>query len=379
MDDLGFHDSNGNGWDVLRELAFDCAYCEDRGKNIAFPTFAWFIRSSNLDTKIGEIWAKMLEILVIRYENRSPDAAQSLLEEISKEAIDAATVPTGYNLFQRLMATAGGHWSSEELLSVVFTMRPNLHVIGLDQNYSPHNETPVSLAMYSAWAFWKLRNGLSSMHTNIQELIDHELEEDHPLADAGWEIDTLRLLFETDVELDFYGKSDSQSFCYDCDQYPRYVKVQPYWQHILDQIKRRIIPALPSSKYSSTDTSDTLHPASLANQGTKAVTLDLVPLEYQLDSSVDDDHTPHVTTSNCVYGKSDFLCMDCWLAFKDTGRRYTRRHLKERLLRTKVASEKIADSDNECSPSLFNTWDSLEYWQGKIRDGWRWARAHLQR
>jgi hypothetical protein len=73
-------------------------------------------------------------------------------------------------------------------------MGPSLHLTGKEETWSPLQETPTSLAMYSLWAFVLWRSHLEGVGIDISTFVREELEQSH-LLDAGWTEQTLLALF----------------------------------------------------------------------------------------------------------------------------------------------------------------------------------------
>ena len=399
-DDLNFHEDDGDGWTVLDQLSH-AFLCNSGDFDAKVSLLLWLIRLSSFDLKgnhAPECYVKTLDAFITNYGLIPVDAINQLLELRPKEAIDARLSPTGYTVLHIKLAEAGEGYRDKEAFSTTFSLRPNLYILGLDHTYSPRQESPMSLAMYSAWVFLEFRSGVKGMGVNIEEFIKLELADNRPLTNDNWETDTLLSLFKFSIPPElfkFHGWLDrdelhnvlnpsSTTFfdcrrrlpdgdCADCGDNVRAqywtFRVQPYWQYLLDMIRQRKVSELPSAR-----TDDHYRSSNLINLATKPVrsppemmTLNNSPHEPFRSMSTTGPFSNHssqvsppigrhgdgspttsnMSTSRCMYEIDDFVCIWCWLAFKETGQRYSRRVSK-----TKSSSHTDDSSSDEFSPYL---------------------------
>ncbi len=129
---------------------------------------------------------------------------------------------------------------SEELLcytaiSRSLTRGADLHLIGTDFT-SGQPETPLSVAMYSAWTFFNCRKSLIRLGfdaVGLREFVRAELRlREYPLVLAGWEEDTLLALFRYDFKTSHFEK-------YCCERCYSGNLVEPYWMKKLEDIRTR--------------------------------------------------------------------------------------------------------------------------------------------
>ncbi|KAF6217744.1 hypothetical protein HO133_006571 [Letharia lupina] len=308
-DSMDFSDENGDGWGVLRTL-FDTArdiLC--RGT----------IRSS-------------LKLDPISRFSAVQEASDLLLNLGDAETINAGIqFRDGYTILHDFVAYAYP-------VSTVLAKGPDLHRRVLDYDYTPQEESPTSLAMYSSWAFTEWLRGLVTIKVKFEEFIDEELKR-NPLVHTGWEKETLHDLFayhhRPDLDVEGYT-------CSDCTKPISYNAVQPHWRHMLERIKQRIDPDGPGQTDSqvgekeNTDVRKIAETASSSDDPThepdmtgNVLLVDSNELFSESDSKSESELEEDVhgypamvpIRSDCVYAPNEVICVDCWLHYRKTGTR----------------------------------------------------------
>ena len=248
-------------------------------------------------------------------------------------------------------------------LSAVVARGPDLHRRGCDTYYTPFEESPTSLSMYSAKGFSKWLRALDSVDVDLENFIDQELEQNLEVH-AGWEKETLLELFTHGDRPDLHHP-DGWTCC-DCSKDILGVEVQPYWRHSIERFIARTHPYDPVSAVSEVDEDesvdlgsteevassstdltpklDTTGNDTLLNPGEVPAVLESES-EPEADTGEDSATTP--IGSVCLYGKLEYVCMDCWLYYTRIGTR-------------KQPSEPAADEDSSKNKNTPPSDDSSE-------------------
>ena len=111
----------------------------------AQPDFLlWMLRrsSDNLKANLGRAISVTLLETTLRCE-RTADAAGLLLDLGGKRAIDKTDYFDKYTILQQEIVTL------DQNLGTVLSRGPDLHLTSCELDYSPQQESPTSLAMYS--------------------------------------------------------------------------------------------------------------------------------------------------------------------------------------------------------------------------------------
>lgn len=357
---MDFLDESGNGWGVLEDL---CDSCNVMNGEIEAKTalLLWMLKLLSFELKTYFVEHQFVSMLqwVLDPHPGLEEASDLLLNLGGAECIDAINpFRDGYTILQSSIAYA----NERKDLRTILSRGPDFHRLGHDNDYSPQEETPTSLAMYSEWAFANWLYGLKTVEVNLEIFIEQELERNH-VVHVGWEKDTLLDLFAYD-----YEPRHNRWSCSDClDCYFR-VKVQPYWRHLLERIKRRIHPDTPAQEDSearetenadlggiveaASSSSDPVQEPDVA-ENVPFVNLSELPSESEPESEFEsesefkeDIHGYPATVSirsDCVYARDEMICMDCWRHYIRTGTRGL----------TPVCSDDDGDSSlDEDSPSI---------------------------
>ena len=229
----------------------------------------------------------------------------------------------------------------EDSVSAFVARGPNLHLRGFYPYLSPLEESPTSLAMYSARAFSTWLRALGNADVNLENFIVQELELNYEVH-AGWEKETLLELIAHSDRPDLHHPEEWT--CNDCLEEDYSVAVQPYWRHLLERIKGRMHPYDPVTSVSEVDEDEKLDlgsPEDTASSSTDLTSkLDTggsvsfprpeeestelvseLELDVQSEADVSENPTLALSESVCLYDILDIVCMNCWLYYKRTGTR----------------------------------------------------------
>ena len=363
IDSVDLSEEDSDGWEVLDDL---CIHVWGFHREKAL---SWTIRQLSFELKTNFVerhFASMLSwlfVMIETYPERS-EALDLLLNLGGHGIINAPfDVTTGYAALHEAIAC----YCEEDNVSAVVARGPDLHRRGLDTFYTPFEESPTSLAMYSASAFSNWLHALANVHMDLENLIDQELELNHEVH-IGWKKETLVDLFSYGDRPDLYAPYVET--CSDCSETVYSVRVQPYWQHILKRIKRRLHPYDPVTAESEVDEKENVD-IDTSEQAASSST-DLIPklgttgnvppsdpeevpseLESESETGASEFSTMTQSESVCLYDKYEIVCIDCWLHYERTG---TRRQPGEPAAEensSKPEDPPSSDDSSECEYSPF--------------------------
>ena len=317
---MNFFEENSDGWEVLGSL-FENAATVSGDEEVTNTLILWMLRTSSLELKLNYVEAQYAGLL----SWPGLDEASDLLLDLGGEgAIDAVEYIGGYTLLH-LRTAYSFH-------GIVLARGPDLYRMGFDPDFTPQEESPTSLAMYSSWAFAEWLGGLAQLGMNLENFIDQELEKG-PLVHAGWKKETLLGVFTHSYRPDC---PRLDAICCDCAGDISYIEVQPYWRHLIERVKQGIYfdnPAGTGSKVSemkSADVVSIVKPAIgsgdlvVERDTTGNVSLDnLDELLHEPGSEEDSQGYPAMISirSECIYAREEHVCMKCWLQYRRTGTR----------------------------------------------------------
>ena len=253
-------------------------------------------------------------------------------------------------------------------VGLVLSKGPNLHLLGLNELFTPEKESPTSLAMYSSWAFADWLHGLVTIGVNLGTFIDQELES-NAFVHPGWDKETLHNLFDYRARPDLHNRRER--VCCDCNYFLGRIKIQPYWRHVLERIKQRIDPDYPSRNESETRGNENADVGGISEAATSSSGRghepDLIgntPIdnreassslgsESRSELSLDVHGYPERVSirSDCVYDEEEGICIDCWLHYRRTGTRFQ----VEDSSMDDYSSSEDESSDEEFSPYLIHS------------------------
>ena len=352
-----FSDSKGDGWEAILGICRDTMFgipghctlllrvlqlwgveintnsLEDRYAKLAFYAFEGFLREEVRDF---------------------------MLNLMGKKAIDTRRYGCGYTPLQYQIAR-GGFFTR-----AVLRRNPDLNVSVIETYFSPDEESPTSLAMYSSWTFANWRTELDYIGVNLEDFVEKELNRG-PLSKAGWISETLLALFQTQHQ--WGGDIPLMSSCSDCSAFLEEIVIQPYWLHLLERYKKeKDIKILSESVSLLGDKANKAVSRSLGSQemmnkdfsaknvsydaeivGNEAGIRSINPaLRNVKEDAGDQIHSTHTTQSNYEHRWEEHLCMDCWLYYKRTG-------IRKRLIFVNAPIDTDDASEHEYSPFLFHT------------------------
>lgn len=338
-DSMDFVNEDGNGWEILRFL---CQHSkEGHGEPKAkVDLLLCMLRLLAYEIKLYGMerhFATMLE-WTLNQEPGLAEVSQLLFRLGGPESIDTPVAYIGgYTILHIVVAYA----ESKEDMSMVLAQGPDIHRLGLEHEYSPEDESPFSLALYSFRAFADLLDGLRTIGMDFEEFVTQELERNYSIH-PGWEKETLLNVFTYGYQADFSIPRRKRT-CSDCTK-DMDIRVQPYWRHLLERIKQGVDPHVSAQANSEVDEEEIAESGSNLNS---PASLDIIRPEMELDSEVDPDSEmkpesdskseselgweleegPHdypstiSIRSDCVYYEDEVVCMNCWLFYVWTGTR----------------------------------------------------------
>lgn len=263
---------------------------------------------------------------------------------------------------------------------------PDLYRTSVDYDFTPHEESPTSLSMYSSWAFQDWRDGLDSIEADFEEFVEQELKRNHAVH-AGWEKETLLDLFAYDYRPDFELRRSWE--CSDCSRNIRATRVQPHWRHIIERIKQGLDPDSSTQTGSEVGEEEDANSRSIAEAASESGDLSLqgvsnsspqtsseVDEEKEVDSeseaasesgdlsfqdfyelfseSEEDSHGYPASVSirsDCLYARDEVICMGCWLHYVRYG---TGRQPHARIQHSATDADEDSSSE-EYSPFLIHS------------------------
>lgn len=322
---------DGNGWVVLIRFG-DCATSGAGDMKAKQDILLSMLQLSTFELKKNIIEEKYADLLFYATQFQLPEASDLLLNLGGGGIIDALGNDNDYTNLHFWLAYGEG-------ASVVIKLverGSNLHRLCHDTQYTPYEESPTSLAMYSSYAFAGWAHALGNTEVDLEDFINQELEQ-NPEVHPGWEKETLLDLFTHGYRPDLHVKSWR---CDDCIQPVHIVRVQPYWRHLLRRIRKGTyldnhtlaptgIDVDGKEEEELVTTGDTTSSRGDLNHEPDAtgnvplVNLDDLASGSELEDDISEYSGMTPTQSDCLYGKHEVVCMDCWLYYKETGHRFS--------------------------------------------------------
>ena len=339
-DSYDFWDRSGDGWAILPLITYY------HGGEALAKFGSWFVQSSSPDIKA--YYDKDLVSNVVRYAGPGMLDSIGLLLELGPPGILDRVFFGRTPLIQSIIDR------DHDKIRVLLACGADPHRSSLMWN---RIESPLSLAMYSSWAFCSFRDALYGINPHAEDIVRRELEPGRPLMDDGWRVETLSALLKLDFELEVEppGYTIRQySDCCSC-VFNFEVMVQPYWQDILERIKKGIYVHNPcsdtwdvqpsSSQSLSISTNDSL--TNMTNDS--PVSQDYLLPDDQSQQSDEQSVTIETANSRLAPGREELWCIECWRHFKETGRP------RSPSITETSSSDGDDSSVDEFSPFLFNT------------------------
>ena len=360
LDCMEFSETAGEGWRTLIDLSEETV-CTNGEMMAKRTVLSWILRIAGRDVKENFLETEYSYVLywVLRLED--DDMIRSFLQSGGINAINSREEDGGYSELHYRAAHA------LEELEFILMQVPDLHLIGYDGKYSPILETPTSLALYSSLAFANWRYSLHVAGIDIRKFICAEMQQT-PMVDAGWTVETLWALFHYTYEADrhwLYPKP-----CDDCATELKYVRVQPYWLHILKGFRAGLYHnGLPEWQLgTSWEEYEAEGDRVEGDEGGCEVTTDLdgqPQILRSLGGDADEDSLQNVTKHHisstywkleeqdvlhCAYGRKEVVCMTCWVHYKETGKRFTRCDYED-----EESGNTVESLDDGFSPFMIHT------------------------
>ena len=331
---MDFSESKSDGWAALLQLCYSAnRRVADRKEVIS--TLLWVLGSSSSEIKDNiDDWNIFYLMRYMLYEDEDTEEVTDLLLRISPDTIDARDAEGGYTALHRCIA--GIAWGSIRDIRYLLEKGANPHVVGKSNRFSPLDETPTSLSMYSSSAFMVWRSILQSSVVNIEDFVIQELKH-RPLRVAGWHKDTLLALFCLPyIECPTPTKCDE---CYTlCEEEASHM-VEPRWLFLLEQIKNRsysfelcersryasdqlgdefVIRKIPSGNseesFAADEYDEEENIQTVRNQGQeREFEEEGEEGEGEEEKFFDSETTFRSSSSNHSSNEDPYLCMQCWL------------------------------------------------------------------
>ena len=336
-----FWDEYGVGWAVLTQLAMKIGGHGEEIKARA-EFYGWFVQSSRQDIKAYYSKDRVPTIIC--------DASTEIFESIG---LLLELGPPG------TIDGKGPFWGKTPLIHSIewrhFNKARMLLALGADPHHScfvrnvNRIESPLSLAMYSSWAFCSFRDALIGMNFHVEDFVRRELEQGGPLMIDGWRVETLSAL----LKFDFEPGTEPPLYCSSCHFGPYFnIRVQPYWQYILERIKNGNDV---QDARSDTHLSNSQGCSSISDNDSPTNTMNGSSLSYKPALPDDQSGQPDeesVTTESPserhAPGREEFWCIWCWARFKKTGRP------RSPFISETSSSDEDDSPEDEFSPFLFN-------------------------
>ena len=324
VDTSGFQDDPClNGSRIIETICWCHPYVRDSPNKE--DVFLWMLHlfGSSLHENVDDSW--IYYCLWLSGSTSSPirsDERFSYILDITNGKVDALNAVGGWSLLHRSMLDP----STEDLVCRLLAVGADAHLEGRSNRVFPKQETPTSLAIYSASTLVMLQNVLTHLSVDMNAFVDLEMEQS-PLQLAGWNKDSLLALLSSDV---------NELYCHRCyDECCRFCaisgtpSVQPYWMHELQKIKDgspgNLLGSTSESWYQLCDNREescVVEEIALKNrhsQQTQSKSQDFQNLSSQTDK--DDGVMQNPNASGSDYIKDEFMCFWCWREWEETGRK----------------------------------------------------------
>ena len=346
-------DEDGDGWNLLENTTSWNSSLSTTEAEPVLEFCSWLVRSSSPDITgdfiVGKVWS------AIYWSNDDfADFVDLLLGLSPPRALQDNVDLLRHRdtlLFTHILRA---NWKIVNLL-LAWGADPH-HVRAFDM-YGPDAESPLSLAMYSSWAFWAFRNALHGRDLDLKEFARKELEQGSPLLEAGWQMETLTALFELEFEPDTAPRYDSLRYlCDSCNQHWYYhctIMVQPYWQSFLESVKGSDSPHDLCSTTEDEQPSDSrrnltvLGDSSIDTADDSALSQGPALSENQAAHPDQESPLNRVDILSTIFDRKEVWCVWCWYRFKETGRRSPAPETE--------SSDEDDASEDDFSPFLIHT------------------------
>ncbi|KAL9113322.1 MAG: hypothetical protein Q9187_007642 [Circinaria calcarea] len=231
----------------------------------------------------------------------------------------------GWSLLHMVMSDPSRGLSGEDFVYRLLAYGADAHLEGCN-NLFPDQETPTSIAMYSAGMFVMLQNVLRRLAADMEVFVDLELNQS-PLQRAGWEKDTLLALLSSDI---------GEPYCYlSDDDYCRFCSlagtplVQPYWMRELRRLKDRgawnMLGGTFKYQYQMAEArgeSDLVEDTALENshhQQTQGKSQSALHGSAHISKFKGVRQVSSIVADS--YVEDEFMCVWCWREWEETGQK----------------------------------------------------------
>ena len=351
FESVDFTDQDGNGWKVLIGLC-DASNILEGEPAAIMAILYWMLRLFSSEIKMCGSERNYAELLhwTLGQETGLAEASRLILHLGGPELIDIPVYDDGgYNTVHFRAAGAEGRRDIDPVLA----HDPDIHRLGCDFEWSPEEESPLSLVLYSSWAFRDWLDTLATAGKDFEEFVSEEIKRNHAIH-PGWEKETLLNLSTYDYLVDYDPLGSCQ--CADCNIGNYQIRVQPHWRHFIERIKHGIdpyySPAEASSEVDEEESAESRITAEAEENTDDPTDLDDIGSETDSESGSEslsefdelgsssvwkpewelghlNPHNYPTTVSlqsHCVYCPHEAVCMNCWLFYINTGtRRYAYR------------------------------------------------------
>ncbi|KAL9037223.1 MAG: hypothetical protein Q9180_003842, partial [Flavoplaca navasiana] len=261
LESVDFTDQDGNGWKVLFGLC-DASHILNGEPAARMAILNWMLRLFSSDIKtcgVERHYAPLLDCTLLAKGTGLAEASRILLRLGGPELIDKPIdYDGGYTILHIRVAYAEG----QENLNSVLAHGPDIHRLGLDSDVSPEEESPLSIALYSSWAFRDWLDAMFTARKSFEEFVTQEIQRNHA-THPGWKKKTLLSLSTYNYWFDYDIRRSLH--CDDCTKEIIVIRVQPHWRHFLERIKHGIDPYYsPAEARSEVDEEESVEGRSMA-------------------------------------------------------------------------------------------------------------------
>lgn len=343
-DEMDFVEADGDGW-----LALSCVndlysrYEPDIAKlSTKSDLFIWMLRSFSPEIRKNlkkRCYATVLSSVMVPGREK---VATLLLELGPVGAIDTVGSEGDFTALQYHLLCS----DCDELeIGMILKSGADIHHLGLELEFSPREETPLSLALYSFRLFRGFAKALKERQIDMDEFVLHELRENFPLVNDGWTEQTLRALFEYEFEPD-----DGYIFLEYCDEchfvltrkFGCLLQVEVAWQRHLEDVKEWHSESSSEKMISYEDLV-----GNVPDTSQYQTPMDPIQDPGGVEKCETEYETDQVSWKRRFW-QHRVVCIHCWSKFK-------RGLSNPRPTMQNDPAEEDDDSEEDFSPYLFNT------------------------
>lgn len=346
-DEMDFAEEDGDGWAALRCMG-------DFRSGFEPDLFVWLLQSFSQEIRthfVERYYARFLRSAIWPGKEK---VARLLVELGPVGAIDTVAYEGGFTALQISLCRL--EFSD---LERILALDPDLHHLGFEPRYSPVEETPLSLALYSSNKFRFFADALKKRRIDLDEFVLQELREKSPLINDGWTRQTLRALFDHDFEPGVrYRDGDRCDECHikfvsDVPLYWEDSRVEIAWPHHLEDFKESHSQIASKTMDSHEDLAGNILEDDIQDQASMDPIRDFddVNTDCSGDSPSGSDHAEREVEQvswERRFRQHKVVCVHCWQRFKH-GLRDPQSAMQN------DSAEEDDVSEEDFSPFLFNT------------------------